>query len=145
MAQRLVRRLCEECREPYLPKRKDIPDDFPLAEIAGEGARRSTGRAAAALVATRVIAAASGSTNCCVADDEIRALANERKPSNVVKKAAVRSGYEDAAARRLGQGPRGHHVSGGSVARHERRLRQDVVCRISPTLLAVRKGRTLPV
>ncbi len=62
MAQRLVRRLCEECREPYLPKRKDMPGDFPMADMLEQG-RKSTGRKAVALVATRVIGAASGSTS----------------------------------------------------------------------------------
>ncbi len=34
MAQRLVRRLCPECREPYHPQLDELPDDFPHADLA---------------------------------------------------------------------------------------------------------------
>ena len=33
MAQRLVRTLCKECREPYQPKRDELPKDFPWDEF----------------------------------------------------------------------------------------------------------------
>ena len=33
MAQRLVRRLCAECREPYRPAADDLPRDFPFADL----------------------------------------------------------------------------------------------------------------
>ena len=30
MAQRLVRRLCDDCKVPFMPTRDDLPSDFPL-------------------------------------------------------------------------------------------------------------------
>ncbi|HRQ72325.1 MAG TPA: GspE/PulE family protein [Phycisphaerales bacterium] len=47
MAQRLVRRICEECRVEYHPDRGDLPDDFQLAKgaslVRGEGCRACRG------------------------------------------------------------------------------------------------------
>lgn len=37
-SQRLVRRLCEECRQPYHPLAGELPDDFPAQSAADEGA-----------------------------------------------------------------------------------------------------------
>ncbi|MHC4406309.1 MAG: GspE/PulE family protein [Planctomycetota bacterium] len=34
MAQRLVRRICLECREPYRPDLKELPKDFPVDQLA---------------------------------------------------------------------------------------------------------------
>ncbi|MGA2059279.1 MAG: ATPase, T2SS/T4P/T4SS family [Thermoguttaceae bacterium] len=33
MAQRLVRTLCKHCKEPYQPKREDLPTDFPFDQL----------------------------------------------------------------------------------------------------------------
>ncbi len=33
MAQRLVRRLCQKCREPYKPSPDELPKDFPIQDI----------------------------------------------------------------------------------------------------------------
>jgi len=35
MAQRLLRRLCQHCREPYDPQPSDVPNDFPFAALNG--------------------------------------------------------------------------------------------------------------
>jgi general secretion pathway protein E/type IV pilus assembly protein PilB len=35
MAQRLVRRLCPECKKPYHPKTEDLPRDFPIEKLDG--------------------------------------------------------------------------------------------------------------
>jgi general secretion pathway protein E/type IV pilus assembly protein PilB len=35
MAQRLVRRLCSHCRQPYEPKKEDVPADFPWDKRSG--------------------------------------------------------------------------------------------------------------
>jgi general secretion pathway protein E/type IV pilus assembly protein PilB len=35
MAQRLVRRLCSHCRQPYEPKKDDVPADFPWDKKSG--------------------------------------------------------------------------------------------------------------
>jgi general secretion pathway protein E/type IV pilus assembly protein PilB len=37
MAQRLVRTLCPHCRQPYQPKREDLPKDFPYEELQASG------------------------------------------------------------------------------------------------------------
>jgi general secretion pathway protein E len=93
MAQRLVRRLCEECREPYLPKRKDIPADFPLAESLETGRKIYRPRGCRACRDTGY-RGRIGIYELLMADDRIRALANERSPSNIVKKAAVEAGMK---------------------------------------------------
>ncbi len=47
MAQRLVRRVCEECRVEYKPDRGDLPEDFELGKseslVRGEGCRACRG------------------------------------------------------------------------------------------------------
>jgi len=47
MAQRLVRRVCEECRVEYRPERGDLPADFELGQgerlVRGEGCRACRG------------------------------------------------------------------------------------------------------
>ncbi len=47
MAQRLVRRVCEECRVEYKPDRGDLPEDFELGRgevlVRGEGCRACRG------------------------------------------------------------------------------------------------------
>ncbi len=93
MAQRLVRRLCEECRESYLPKRKDIPDDFPMAEALEQGKTIYRPRGCRACRDTGY-RGRIGIYELLVADDRVRALANDRKPSNIVKKAAVEAGMK---------------------------------------------------
>ena len=93
LAQRLVRRLCTECREPYRPTAKDVPADFPLEQVLdtrrpifqsnGCPACRGTGYKG------RV-----GIYELLLTDDRVRALANERSPSHVVKQAAIESGMK---------------------------------------------------
>jgi len=91
LAQRLVRRLCPECREAYYPKRVDLPVDFPWDEFNERGATLYRARGCRACRDTghrgRI-----GIYELLCANDEIRALANERTPTNVVKKAAVKAG-----------------------------------------------------
>ncbi|MBN2022507.1 MAG: type II/IV secretion system protein [Pirellulales bacterium] len=91
MAQRLVRTLCPECREAFLPRQEDVPPDFPLDEVLQQGKRihrpvgcrqcRQTGYAG------RV-----GIYELLVANDEIRELASQRVGSNIIKQAAMRAG-----------------------------------------------------
>ena len=96
MAQRLVRRLCPECCEPYDPDRSDLPEDFP-----GE-----TTRGGPVTGGPVTVYRAVGCPNCrgsgyhgrigiyelLRSNAEIRELANERVPSPAVKQAAVRAG-----------------------------------------------------
>lgn len=93
MAQRLVRRLCDDCREPYVPKRKDVPEDFPLGELMEKGGRVYRPRGCRKCRGTGY-RGRIGLYELLVADDKIRALANEREPSNIVKRAAVEAGMK---------------------------------------------------
>ena len=91
MAQRLVRVLCQECREAFPPTPDEAPEDFPWHQLRlGDGrcyravgcrACRGTGYSG------RV-----GLYELLVTDDEIRHLASCREPAGVIKKAAVRAG-----------------------------------------------------
>ncbi len=91
MAQRLVRVLCSECRQPYEPGDDEVPPDFPLAEVRQQGqqlyqpvgCRRCRGKGYTGRV---------GLYELLVANDEIRLLAAERVASHKVKQAAMRAG-----------------------------------------------------
>jgi len=92
MAQRLVRTLCQECREQYAPRREDLPDDFPweeFMETAGGQLYRANGCRSCRGTG---YAGRRGIYELLIANDEIRALASERTGSHIVKQAAVRSG-----------------------------------------------------
>ena len=43
MAQRLLRRLCKACKEPYTPSREDLPHDFPWDQLNGQPLYRPVG------------------------------------------------------------------------------------------------------
>ena len=43
MAQRLVRRLCMDCREEYVPHKDDVPSDFPWEKLDGKKIYRAVG------------------------------------------------------------------------------------------------------
>jgi len=91
MAQRLVRTLCRECRQPWFPRRDDVPEDFPYDDILRRRERvfravgcrecRGTG-----------YSGRTGLYELLEASDDIRRLASERTPSHVVKQAAVNAG-----------------------------------------------------
>ncbi len=91
MAQRLVRVLCKECRQPYQPKPDDVPEDFPLTDVLdrGEtlyqpgGCRRCRGKGYTGRV---------GLYELLVTNDKIRHLAGERVPSQELKRAAMEAG-----------------------------------------------------
>jgi general secretion pathway protein E/type IV pilus assembly protein PilB len=91
MAQRLVRRLCKHCRAPLdieaarptlahdlLPH---LNEDTVIYEAVGCRECRSTG-----------YAGRMGIYELMVVDDEIRNEANERIPSNILKRLAVKKG-----------------------------------------------------
>jgi general secretion pathway protein E/type IV pilus assembly protein PilB len=91
MAQRLVRTLCPECREPFRPGPGDVPEDFPLDECLNNGAtiHRAVGCRQCRETGYR---GRKGIFELLVTDDEIRRLASERAPTNLVKKAAMDAG-----------------------------------------------------
>ncbi len=90
MAQRLVRTLCEECREAWMPDHDDVPADFPLDEITRNrpiycprGCRSCRGTGYRGRL---------GIYELLVSDENIRQLASERTASNKIKKAAIAGG-----------------------------------------------------
>ncbi|MGD9855636.1 MAG: GspE/PulE family protein, partial [Planctomycetaceae bacterium] len=90
MAQRLVRTLCEECREPWMPDHDDVPADFPLEKFTrGRPIYRPQGCRACRGTGYR---GRLGIYELLVTNDAIRQLANERTSSHHIKKAAVANG-----------------------------------------------------
>jgi general secretion pathway protein E/type IV pilus assembly protein PilB len=91
MAQRLVRRLCKECRESYVPDPEVLPPDFPKRKFEMLGGRlwRPVGcqKCRGNGYAGRV-----GIYELLTTNDDIRRLANERASSNEIKKVARRCG-----------------------------------------------------
>jgi len=91
MAQRLVRTLCQECRQEHVPRQQDLPEDFPFEHCMdtvghvwqANGCRACRGTGYAGRV---------GIYELLLANDELRNLASERTGSNIIKQAAVRSG-----------------------------------------------------
>jgi general secretion pathway protein E/type IV pilus assembly protein PilB len=91
MAQRLVRTLCRECREPYTPSADDVPNDFPLQDCLEDGATlyrpvgcrhcRQTG-----------YKGRMGLFELLVTDDEVRRLATERASTTLIQQAAIQAG-----------------------------------------------------
>jgi len=91
MAQRLVRRLCPECREPDTRNARDLPSDFPLGQLHSRDA---------------TIYRPAGCPDCrgngyrgrigiyelLTSSDEIRELATNRAPTQEIKRAAIRAG-----------------------------------------------------
>ncbi|WP_146411872.1 type II secretion system ATPase GspE [Crateriforma conspicua] len=93
MAQRLVRKLCPECREPDLRRQADLPDDFPYEQAKENGTvvYHPVGCSACRGSGYR---GRMGLYELLVANDEIRDLATNQAASNEIKKAAVRGGMK---------------------------------------------------
>ncbi|MEZ6120835.1 MAG: ATPase, T2SS/T4P/T4SS family [Pirellulaceae bacterium] len=89
MAQRLVRTLCKDCRQTYQPAVDELPEDFPLDKLSDtelfrpNGCRQCRGTGYSGRM---------GIYELLVSNDEVRQLANERAPSNLIKKAAQDAG-----------------------------------------------------
>ena len=87
MAQRLVRRLCEECREPYQPVEADMPPDFPrplpeqLYRAVGCRACRDTG-----------FAGRTGIFELLTTDEGVRDLCINRASSTQIRQHAMEQG-----------------------------------------------------
>jgi len=91
MAQRLVRVLCRECREPCHPRQMELPEDFPLDECLrrGEWLYRAVG---CRQCRGTGYSGRTGIYELLEANDEVRRLATERSPTHVLKQAAVNAG-----------------------------------------------------
>ena len=91
LAQRLVRTLCPECKQAYRPSTDDAPEDFPWQQMdertgaifRANGCRQCRGTGYSGRL---------GIYELLTTNDEIRHLASERQPANVVKRAAISSG-----------------------------------------------------
>ncbi|MEM7457157.1 MAG: ATPase, T2SS/T4P/T4SS family [Planctomycetota bacterium] len=91
MAQRLVRRLCEDCREPYTPTREELPDDFPFEELDGRHLYRHVGCRSCRNLGYK---GRMGVYELLVTTNEVRELAHERKSTWEIKQAAIAGGMK---------------------------------------------------
>ncbi len=89
MAQRLVRKLCGDCKEEYRPTHAEMPDDFPWEKLGqgslfrAKGCRKCRGFGYAGRL---------GIYELLLANDKIRQLAHDRASSRDVKNAAIEDG-----------------------------------------------------
>ncbi|HIE97780.1 MAG TPA: type II/IV secretion system protein [Planctomycetes bacterium] len=90
VAQRLVRTLCRECREGYVPSYDEVPSDFPFDDIAyGEpiyrpvGCRNCRGTGYSGRL---------GIYELLETNEQIRQLAHDRTGTDKIRKAAIASG-----------------------------------------------------
>lgn len=90
LAQRLVRTLCPDCREPLDLDTAELPDDFPREKVDKDhpifrsgGCRECRGSG---------YRGRAGIFELLANNDDIRQLAVERAPTQVIKAAAVKSG-----------------------------------------------------
>ncbi len=91
MAQRLVRTLCPECREAYVPEADLLPDDFPLHECLARGERIYRPRGCRSCRGSGY-SGRVGIYELLTANDEVRRLAGERTSANIIKRAAMEAG-----------------------------------------------------
>jgi general secretion pathway protein E/type IV pilus assembly protein PilB len=89
MAQRLVRRLCEHCKQPYRPLRDELPPDFPWEELNGGELFRPAG---CRQCRNSGYSGRLGIYELLVTTEEVRRLAHENASSWDLKKAAVQNG-----------------------------------------------------
>jgi len=90
MAQRLVRTLCPQCKEPYEPAAEELPDDFPFDELGAGGViYRPVGCRACRQVGYlgRV-----GLFELLVTTERIRQLAHDRASTWAINEAALAEG-----------------------------------------------------
>ncbi len=91
LAQRLVRVLCDDCKEPYHPETADLPDDFPMDH-----------RVDPKLILYRPVGCAScrktgyhgrlGIYELLVTNEEIRKMMTQQGTSDAIKQVAIRNG-----------------------------------------------------
>jgi general secretion pathway protein E/type IV pilus assembly protein PilB len=89
MAQRLIRRLCEHCKEPFHPKRDDMPADFPWDRLADRPLYRSIGCRESRQVGYR---GRMGIYELLLTTEAVRQLAHDRKSTWDIKKVALAEG-----------------------------------------------------
>lgn len=89
MAQRLVRRLCLDCKESYDPKPEDVPKDFPWEKLDGRPLYRAKGcRSCRGLG----YSGRFGIYELLATTENVRQLAHDRRSSFEIKQAALKAG-----------------------------------------------------
>ncbi|RMF41989.1 MAG: type II/IV secretion system protein [Planctomycetota bacterium] len=89
MAQRLVRKLCAQCKEPFTPHREDLPNDFPWEKLGDRQLYRAKGcRACRNAGYTGRL----GIYELLVTNEEIKELAHDRVSTWQIKQAALKAG-----------------------------------------------------
>jgi general secretion pathway protein E len=92
MAQRLVRTLCKECREPYTPQYNEVPEDFPFDNVAyGESLHRPKGCRSCRGTG---FSGRLGIYELLETNDELRKLASEKTGTDAIRRAAVAGGMK---------------------------------------------------
>jgi general secretion pathway protein E/type IV pilus assembly protein PilB len=91
MAQRLLRRLCKECKEPYKPDANDLPNDFPWHLLQDRPLYRPKGCRTCRGVG---YTGRMGIYELMLTNEEIRELAHERVSSFAIKQAALKNGMK---------------------------------------------------
>ena len=89
MAQRLLRKLCPDCKEAYQPKLEDVPADFPFEQLDGKPLYRSVGCRTCRNVG---YGGRMGIYELMVTTEEVRQLAHDRVSSWQIKQAALKNG-----------------------------------------------------
>lgn len=89
MAQRLLRRLCPECKEEYVPNEEDLPNDFPWEKLDGGKLFRNRGCRTCRNVG---YAGRMGIYELLVTNEEIKTLAHDRVSTWEIKQAALKAG-----------------------------------------------------
>lgn len=97
MAQRLVRKLCPDCRQEYQPSPEELPEDFPLDNrldpdlrlYKPRGCEKCRGNGYRGRI---------GIYELLVANEEIRQLATQKVSSQVIKQAALNAGMQSLRA-----------------------------------------------
>ncbi len=89
MAQRLLRKLCPDCKEAYHPKPEDVPSDFPLEQLDGKPLYRAVGCRTCRNVG---YGGRMGIYELMVTTEEVRQLAHDRVSSWQIKQAALKNG-----------------------------------------------------
>jgi general secretion pathway protein E/type IV pilus assembly protein PilB len=88
MAQRLVRRLCPKCREPYEPNHADLPADFPIDDLQGVLYRKNGCRECRGVG----YSGRQGIYELLLTTDRVRQLAHDRASTWEIKKSATADG-----------------------------------------------------
>ncbi len=91
MAQRLVRRLCSECKRAVDPANADLPDDFPHELLNGRTIYEPAGCRECRNVGYR---GRLGVYELLVTTDNLRQLAHDKASTWEIKKAAIRDGMK---------------------------------------------------